>query len=709
MKTTICLSLISLSLFLLAGCGGGGSSSSSVQPPSGCSQEYWVSTSGSDASGDGSASAPFQTVDRARQAVAANPQRGQCTISVNILPGTYTLTATLQFSAGDSGSATAPVIYQAAPGNPSPVVISGGIPVALTCSGVRCTATVADLPPDTLPRQFYVNDQQAIRARSNYDPTINPDEQVNPNYLRVANGYQQILPVTLTHPELVEAVTTTQWKMMRCPVASMSSGLLTMAQPCWNNANTYPFPWNFQLLSWLENAPEFLKDPLTGEYIPNFWYLDPYTKELTWINNGAAAPQDAVLPVLQNLIELTGTAGAPVSNIVFKGLQFSYATWMGPNPAGWQGPDSTAVAGTANGYVADQSGNMLEGTGYQPNVIGHQQVVYKTPGNITLSYATNITFDSDTFTHLGGVALELDSGSQNNEIENNTFTDISSSAVEIGGFTAQDMRPNSTQQVSNNLVANNSISYTGTDYYDSAGIFVGYTTGTVITHNTINHVPWAAVAIGWGWGLFDQGSFPGLDGATSGMWGQYATPTIMSNNIISNNLFENFLEKLWDGGAIYTNGAQGTSFANGLLIKQNVAMNKRPAAGGNIYYTDGGSRYITLVQNVAVNNTVGTVNFGLCGFGSSIENATLQPCLTTGLVSYGADMGGCLPVGDLAYIQNYFEDTVTFFGPSLCGPGRNPAIPADPVNLTFFGNVPVTSATQVPSWIFEQAGVQNGG
>jgi hypothetical protein len=31
------------------------------------------------------------------------------------------------------------------------------------------------------------------------------------------------------------------------------------------------------------------------------------------------------------------------------------------------------------------------------------------------------------------------------------------------------------------------------------------------------------------------------------------------------------LEKLWDGGAFYTNGAQGRNFADGLLIKLNVA------------------------------------------------------------------------------------------------------------------------------------------
>lgn len=681
LRTSFCLAL--LPLLLLGGCGPGGYSSSSSQS---CTRDYWVSTSGNDTSGDGSASAPFQTLDRARQAVGADPDRGHCTIDVNVESGTYALTAPLKFDASDSGSAQAPVVYQAAPANTSPVVISGGIPVTLRCVLDICGGTVASLPPHTLPRQFYVDDQRAIRARSNYG------QEVNTNYSRGPDGYDQYIPETFTHPELMEAVTVTQWKMMRCPVASMSDTSLIMANPCWKNANTYPVPWNFQLLSWLENAPEFLTEP-------NMWYLDPYSKALTYINPGTTPPQRAVLPVLESLVELVGTPSDPVANITFKGLQFSYATWMGPNPVGWQGPGSSAQTDVANGYVSDQSGNILKGNNYTHNAIGHQKIVYKTPGNITLRYARHITFDDNTFSHLGGAALDLDTGSQDNRVVGNTFTDISSAAIEVGGFTQEDMRPDNAHETSNNLIDNNAISYTGRDYYDSAAIFVGFTTGTVVTHNTINHTPWTGIAIGWGWGLFDKGSFPGLPGATRDMWGQYDTPTITSNNEISSNLIENFLEKLWDGGAIYTNGSQGESFENGLLIKLNVAINKRPAAGSNIYYTDGGSRYITLQQNVSLYDPVGTVDFGPCGTGSSISPL----CLGTGLVSYGASIGGCLPVGHIKYIQNYLLDTLDFFGPQLC---HNDLIPPYPIDLTFTDNVPTTSLGQVPSWILDQAGAQ---
>jgi hypothetical protein len=71
------------------------------------------------------------------------------------------------------------------------------------------------------------------------------------------------------------------------------------------------------------------------------WYLDPYSQQLTYYNTSNGDPENAFLPVLENLVEVVGTPTSPVANITFQGLQFSYATWLEPN--------------TNNGYVSDQS------------------------------------------------------------------------------------------------------------------------------------------------------------------------------------------------------------------------------------------------------------------------------------------------------------------------------------------------------------------
>ena len=673
---------LSLSLLLLF------SGSSAAAANAACTVNYWVSPSGDDSS-NGSQSDPFQTLGAAQTAVRANKNRGKCTINVNVESGTYALTAPLIFDSSDSGSPKARVVYRAAAGNKGAAIISGGIPVsAFSCTGPMCTSPVAGLPAGEMPRQFYINGGRAIRARSNYGQTPN----VNLNYLRIPDlggvlspGYQQIIPQTLTHPELIEAVTALQWKMMRCPVGNITNGTLNMIQPCWGNANSYTSPNNFQLLSWLENAPEFLT-------VPNMWYLDPYSQQLTYYNPGSETPQDGILPVLENLVTLQGTPGSPVQNMTFQGLQFSYATWLEPN--------------TSNGYVSDQSSYILMGTGYSLTSIGHQKVTYKTLSNVTVQYARNIIFSGNTFAHLGGVGLDLDTGSQNNKVIGNTFTDISSSALQVGGLYPEDARPNAQQVTSGNLVQNNTISFTGQDYWDSAGVFLGFTTHSTVTHNTISHTPWSGLAIGWGWGLLDDPSFPGVPNAVPRMWGAFDTQTIQSDNKITNNLFNSFAEQLWDVGAIYTNGSQGPNFTHGLLLKQNVAENKRPKAGSNIYYTDGGSQYVTLKQNVSLNDPIGIADFGPCTFGPlklPVPSAVIPYCLTTGL-PYGSDFGGCAPVGHLDYINNYFLDYTNFFEPVFCQ--ETVYLPPHPIDLTIRNKGPITSAGQVPSWILKQAGVQ---
>ena len=109
-------------------------------------------------------------------------------------------------------------------------------------------------------------------------------------------------------------------------------------------------------------------------------------------------------------------------------------------------------------------------------------------------------------------------------------------------------------------------------------------------------------------------------------------------------------------------------------------------------------QYVTLQQNVSLNDPVGVADFGPCFTGSSIP----VYCALTG-VPYGSDFGGCLPVGNLTYTDNYFLNPIDFFGPQIC---QSHYIPRFPVNVTIENNGPITSPTQVPSWILSQAGVQ---
>jgi hypothetical protein len=652
--------------------------------------EYWVSPNAA-TPGNGEINSPFQNLQQAQQAIRNNPLRGEYTIYVNLRGGVYQGPSnTLTLTPKDSGSSSARVIYRAAPGETP--ILSGAQQVtgwqAPTGGSNIWSASVAINTP-TMPRQLYVNGIRARRARSPMYPNYYTRTPTGYHY-SYSGGLDPQIPPVWQNPTAVEAVTLTQWKMMRCPIDSIQSASNVVFQtPCWNNANVYTPPVNFQLLSWFENAYEFLQPPY-GQ--PGDWYLNPTTKVLYYIPRPGEdmSTADVELPVLEKLIDARGTESEPVAYLSFENLNFMYATWYGPN-----GP---------NGYVSDQSAFLLVGPDHQPNTIGHDPDVVRTPGNVSFKYAQNILFQNNTIEHMGGAGLDFSIGSQNNQLVNNIIRDISSSGIQMGGVRPKDHHPSlPSQRTKDNWIYNNLVEFTGVEFNDAAGIFIGVTTRSTVEHNQISHVPWSGIAIGWGWGIFDPGN--GFTGLQDGVpyqwpqpWGDYDTPSAAEGNRIQYNKIDHFSEKLWDSGAIYSTGFQGTSMSNGQVISGNVAEDKRPAAGSNIFYTDGGSRYITVNGNVSLNNPVGTADFGPCFLDSSIQGY----CALTGIVPYGSDMGGCIPYGDLVFARNYFLNTLQFY--TVC---YNPNFPNFPINLSLIDNIIVHSASEVPESILNKAGRQS--
>ena len=450
-----------------------------------------------------------------------------------------------------------------------------------------------------------------------------------------------------------------------------------MRQPCWHNVNVWPPIWAFNLLGWLENAYELLHSP--GQ-----WYLDSRHGRLFYIPlpGQRLAKADVELPATQALVDLRGTLARPVSDLRFQGIRFEYATWLGPS-----GP---------NGYAEDQSGFYLAGYGHSPKLdkIGHDPNTVPTPGDVSVSYGRAITFTHDDFFHLGAVGLEFGTGSQDNSITANRFDDTSSAAIQIGGTSLTDAHPSHPGQVTrDNLIAENLITSTGREYEDAAGIMIGFTTRSKVEHNDIGDVPWSGIAVGWGWGLLDPGGFPGVPGARPGYWGSFGQPTTSRGNQILDNRIHGFLQVLWDGGAIYSLGRQGVDASDGELVAGNVATGKRRLAGGNVLYTDGGSRYVTLEHNVSLGNPPGVTDFGPCGLTDSLA-------LCAGHASYGTDRGGCRPYGYLDYVQNYWQHPALFL--SAC-----PFAPY-PVHVTERGNQVVSGPSQVPRAILDSAGIEPG-
>lgn len=510
--------------------------------PSCASADVYVAPDGS---GDAcSCAAPCALTtgrDHAR-ALAAGAARD---IVVFVLDGTYRLAQTFTLDSSDSGPGGGhAIVYRAAPG--AKPVWTGALRVqGFSPVDAQKIVWVADVPPGTKSRQLYVNGHRATRARGPAAPA---------GYTKTASGFTLGDAVIASWPDRaqIEVVGVWQWQMYRCPVASVDPSGITLVQPCWSNASS----WHFDSVAWLENALELLDTG--GEF-----YLDEAAGKLYYAPRAGEdmASADVEIPVLEALVTGAGTPAAPLHDVAFEGIAFSYATWLGPS--------------TPDGYISLQASITMRGNPPAPE---------KPPANVTMHATHGVRFASCTFEHLGGAALAFEVAAQSNLVDLCRFEDVSASAVMVGDVThTDDHHPSDPSLiVQDNTVKRSYVTRAGAEYYDATGIFVGYTTHTTVANNELFDLPYTGISAGWGWGSVDPGGSGG-----------YTTPSTSQKNDIENNVISHHMRALHDGGGIYVLGAQPGAVMNG-----NVISNQADPYG-NIYL-DNGSQYWSVDSDVVL-------------------------------------------------------------------------------------------------------------
>ena len=183
------------------------------------------------------------------------------------------------------------------------------------------------------------------------------------------------------------------------------------------------------------------------------------------------------------------------------------------------------------------------------------------------------------------------------------FSNISGNGIEIGGVDLP--KATGSQKTRNVTVSDNHIYGIGVEYHGAVAILVGYVSYTSITHNQIDHIPYAGISMGWG-GWPDK-------------LGKPAVANNSRNNVISGNLIYDFMLTLDDGGGIYTAGVTGTSMANGEKVTGNVIHDQLGWAFA--LHSDNGAAYVTYARNVLYNNTYdwGTSHFNFDGRHSGLD------------------------------------------------------------------------------------------
>jgi hypothetical protein len=556
--------------------------------------DIYVSPGGNDAN-SGSAEQPVQTLQRARDLARTQTTAMSSDIVVHLADGTYRLSEPLAFAAQDSGTNGHDVVYRAE--RPGKVIISGGFPVTgWTLSDSSKNLWSAPAPAVlTNTRQLYVDGVRARRASGMLPCEL---EQTADGYTAsndVMSHWRNLSDIEFVYTGGnpiwgIPSVGLGPWTEPRIPVASINGTTIAMAEPCWNNstnrADLKPelaakFKRSANLVgparvgkapAYVENAFELLKDP--GQ-----WYFDRSAKTIYYIPRPGEDLKtvDAEVPILEQLIVGKGTESAPVSNLRFEGIQFSYATWLYPSS------DEGFSEIQANYMVTGKDGAALQGLGDLVEGGKHPFGAWtKTPGNVAFQYDHNIRFVRDAFVHLGAAGLELGNGSTNDVVEGCVFTDISGNGIELGGV---DLPEGTEQQAtSDNRIANNHIYDMPVEFHGGVGICVGYTQRSDIEHNQLDHMAYTGISLGWG-GWPDKIEQPGI-------------PNNSQNVVVANNLIFNHMLILADGGGIYTQGLTGPDLKNGEKVRDNVVRDQFNT--GHAIYSDNGSANMTITGNVMV-------------------------------------------------------------------------------------------------------------
>ena len=629
---------------------------------------FYVSPTGNDANAGTSASAPVQTLQRAQELVRGVDGDMTGNVTVQLATGFYRMTSPLSLTTADSGSNGYNVVWTAAPGA-RPVLAGSDQITGWAPMSAGSPIWVAQAPEHLKTMQLYVNGARATLAHGALPAALTGQDATG--YSGGGTTLAGWRNPSGTSPNLIFGYQggLGAWTDPSCPVASFSGAEVVMAEPCWTNttarAGSFPDgqPYNLVGLATIteqptgvENAFQFLSADTPGE-----WYLDQGSSKIYYVPEPGQdmATADVEAPVLQQLVTGNGTASAPVHNITFYGLQFSYATWLGDTYQG-QGATNGFSEIQANYQVTGADGAAAQGLCHvPPSSYTEGTCPYgdwtQLPGAVSFTYDQDIKFQADAFIHLGAAGLTLGDGSQNDLVHGSVITDTSGNGIQLGNV---DM-PTATgsSQTSGNAVTDNYIFDTPVEFLGGVAIDSGYTADDTISNNQIDGTPYTAISMGWGgWPDKEQ---------------EAPQPNFSYGNSISDNLIFNIMQTLGDGGAVYTQGITGTSLSNGEHVTGNVIYNQ--VNKGHAIYTDDGCTYETISGNAVY-------DLGTSVDAWSRTHDDYEPGATT-------------LYDPTALSGNYWEN--------------EPAIHSGN-GITVSGDTGITSPGQIPSSITSSAGLQPG-
>lgn len=231
---------------------------------------------------------------------------------------------------------------------------------------------------------------------------------------------------------------------------------------------------------------------------------------------------------LEQLVIISGTESDPVRHFNIKGITFENTCWNRPLQQG----HVTLQGGFP---IIDAYKLQQEGLPWAPS-LENQAWTVRPVAAVTVSWASGVTVTGCTFRNLASTALDFTIGISDCTIDGNTFTHIGGTAILAGSFAESPRESHRPYMELPPLcrrltISHNTIEDATCEDWGAVGIGCGYVREVTISHNTVRHVNYSGICVGWGW-----------------------TPiyTGMQDNHITSNTVTDYACQLYDAGGIYT-------------------------------------------------------------------------------------------------------------------------------------------------------------